>query len=300
MQTRILPIAVVARETGISKDLLRKWEMRYGFPQPIRTEQGMRGYSLAQVATLREAKRFIDSGMRPGEAIPLCVNSKSTKEAPPALPANRDTVGACLDAIRNHNPQELHALLDRNLMSKGVTAFVDQTAAPLAVAVGEAWMEGSMRVYEEHLFSSTFQAFLAEVHRRLQPTAGQPRILLTTPPGESHTLGLEMVRALIADAGGDCIFLGAQTPLADLAEAASAYQVDAVALSFSAAYPRRLLSPTLHQLRVLIPSPIAIWAGGAGVLAASHLPPGVDAFVTAADAIPAFHSLALKATDRPH
>lgn len=295
MPTRILPIAVVARETGISKDLLRKWEARYGFPQPTRSENGARGYTLNQVATLREVKRFIDSGMRPGEAVLLCLHGKTSKEAPAPAPASRDTVSACLEAIRAHNPQELHALLDRCLMSQGVTAFVAQTAAPLTVAVGEAWMQGSMRVYEEHLFSSTLRAFLAEIHRRLQPTAGGARILLTTPPGELHTLGLEMVRALIAEAGGDCIFLGAQTPLSDLAEAAAAYDVAAVALSFSAAYPQRLLSPTLHQSRVLIPSSISIWAGGAGALAASHLPLGVEAFVNATDAIPAFHALSSKA-----
>lgn len=300
MPARILPIAVVARETGISKDLLRKWETRYGFPQPVRTEKGVRGYTLNQVATLREVKRFIDSGMRPGEAVLLCLNEKQTKDAPPTAPASRDTVSACLDAIRAHNPLELHALLDRCLMSQGVTAFIAQTAAPLTVSVGEAWMQGSMRVYEEHLFSNTLKAFLSEIHRRLQPTAGGPRILLTTPPGELHTLGLEMVRALIAEAGGDCIFLGAQTPLSDLAEAATAYKVDAVALSFSAAYPHRLVSPTLHQARVLIPSSVSIWIGGAGALSASHLPAGVEAFVTATDAIPALHALAAKTQAMPH
>lgn len=299
MPTRILPIAVVARETGISKDLLRKWETRYGFPQPVRTEKGVRGYSLSQVATLREVKRFIDSGMRPGEAVLLCMNSKTAKEAPPPRPTTRDVIADCLDAIRAHNPQELHALLDRALVSRGVGNFVTHVAAPLTVAVGDAWLQGSMRVYEEHLFSSTLKAFLAEVHRRLQLTAGGPRILLTTTPGELHTLGLEMVRALLAEAGADCIFLGAQTPLADVSEAAVAYQVHAVALSFSAAYPRRLLPPTLHQLRVLIPTNVDIWIGGAGVLSATRLPAGVEAFVGAADAIPAYHAVASKASGGP-
>lgn len=300
MPSRILPIAVVARETGISKDLLRKWETRYGFPQPTRSENGTRGYTLNQVAALREVKRFIDSGMRPGEAVMLCRDGKPSKETPASAPAGRDTVAACLEAIRAHNPQELHALLDRCLMTQGVNAFVAQTAAPLTVAVGEAWMQGSMRVYEEHLFSSTLKAFLAEIHRRLLPTAGGPRVLLTTPPGELHTLGLEMVRALVAEAGGDCIFLGAQTPLADIAEAAVAYKVAAVGLSFSAAYPHRLLAPTLHQSRVLIPSSIAIWIGGAGALSAAQLPSGVEAFVTATDAIPAFHRLSAKAQNETH
>ncbi|MFN7197809.1 MAG: MerR family transcriptional regulator, partial [Hylemonella sp.] len=31
-----LTIAAVERETGLSKDTLRMWERRYGFPRPLR------------------------------------------------------------------------------------------------------------------------------------------------------------------------------------------------------------------------------------------------------------------------
>ena len=36
----ILPISAVERETGLSKDVLRMWERRYGFPKPARDENG--------------------------------------------------------------------------------------------------------------------------------------------------------------------------------------------------------------------------------------------------------------------
>jgi hypothetical protein len=38
-----------------------------------------------------------------------------------------------------------------------------------------------------------------------------------------------------------------------------------VALSFSAAYPRRQLAAALRQLRQALPDATALWAGGAGV-----------------------------------
>lgn len=287
MPNRILPIGVTARETGITKDLLRKWETRYGFPQPERSESGIRGYSLDQVQTLRAVKRLIDSGMRPGEAIREATSTgKPSQEARLRLPSasNVTVVGACLGAIAAHDTPGLYALLDRSLVSQGVRSFIAQTVAPLTVAVGERWQHGELKVHEEHLFTATLKSFLAEVHRRLQLTAGGLRVLLTTPPGELHTLGLDMVRVLLADAGAACISLGAQTPLAEMAEAAEAYGTQVLGLSFSAAYPRRLLLPTLMQLHALVPPGVAIWIGGAGALAASHLPPGVQAFVSATDA----------------
>ncbi|MBQ0841891.1 MAG: MerR family transcriptional regulator, partial [Paraperlucidibaca sp.] len=63
----LLPINAVERETGVSKELLRMWERRYGFPAPQRDVQGDRIYPLAQVAKLRLLRRLIDNGFRPGK-----------------------------------------------------------------------------------------------------------------------------------------------------------------------------------------------------------------------------------------
>ena len=60
-----LNIAAVERETGLSKDVLRKWEIRYGFPAPQRDSLGERAYPADQVNRLRLIKRLMDAGMRP-------------------------------------------------------------------------------------------------------------------------------------------------------------------------------------------------------------------------------------------
>ena len=56
-------IAAVERETRLSKDVLRVWERRYGFPQPVRDANGERCYPAEQVDRLRL--------MRPGEGVRL-------------------------------------------------------------------------------------------------------------------------------------------------------------------------------------------------------------------------------------
>jgi DNA-binding transcriptional MerR regulator len=62
-------ISAVERDTGLSKDLLRMWERRYGYPSPARDASGERLYSDAEVAKLRAIKRLMDVGMRPGKII---------------------------------------------------------------------------------------------------------------------------------------------------------------------------------------------------------------------------------------
>ena len=62
-----LTIASVERDTGLSKDTLRVWERRYGFPAPGRDARGERLYPLDQVDKLRTLKRLLDLGHRPGD-----------------------------------------------------------------------------------------------------------------------------------------------------------------------------------------------------------------------------------------
>src|SRR5207245_9678846 len=62
-----LNISAVERETGLSKDVLRMWERRYGFPKPIRDDNAERRYAADQIAKLRSIKRLMDSGLRPGK-----------------------------------------------------------------------------------------------------------------------------------------------------------------------------------------------------------------------------------------
>lgn len=290
MPKRTLPIAVVARETGISPDLLRKWEARYGFPKPIRSASGIRSYPLKQLDILREIKRLIASGLRPGEAIRRSSSGGTCQSAPMATPMpGHGVIEASLEAICRHDIQALHRLLDRSLFSLGLQDFISRIAAPLTVAVGDAWLSGRLRVHEEHLFTQTLSSLLSELHRRLHVTEGSPRILLTTAPGELHTLGLDMVRVLLAEAGAHCLWLGAQTPLSEIAAAATAYEIDVVALSYSTAYPARLLNAGLAEIRASLAPDLPTWIGGAGALAAMNPPPGIRVFITAAEAINAVH-----------
>ena len=66
-----MSIAAVERDTGLSKDTLRVWERRYGFPTPERDASGERSYAFEQVARLRTIKRLLDIGHRPGRIVPL-------------------------------------------------------------------------------------------------------------------------------------------------------------------------------------------------------------------------------------
>ena len=268
-----LSIAAVERETRLSKDVLRVWEKRYGFPAPGRDANGERCYPLDQVERLRLVKRLMDQGLRPGRLLRLAEDELARLARRPAA-ALAHGASALVDellATIQADPAALQPALRYHLDRLGLEGFVGQLAAPLTAAVGARWEDGSFDIFDEHVCTEAMARILRQAVTALPATAGSPRILLTTLPGETHGLGLLMAEALLALDGAACIALGTETPPASIARAAAIHRADVVALSFSAVYPRRQLLPSLQGLRALLPAGTGLWAGGAGSGASSPI-----------------------------
>jgi DNA-binding transcriptional MerR regulator/methylmalonyl-CoA mutase cobalamin-binding subunit len=266
----IFSIAAVERETRLSKDVLRVWERRYGFPQPVRDANGERCYPAEQVERLRLMKRLMDQGHRPGALAALAQDELAALAMPARSPgADGDVadgaIAQLLDKIRAREPAGFQHALRQSLARQGLERFIGHTVAPLTTAVGECWEDGSFDVFDEHFYTEAAERLLRQAIADLPAARQGPRILLTTVPGEQHGLGLLMAEATFALEGATCISLGTETPLLDIARAAAAYGAGVVALSFSASYPRRQVAPVLTQLRQALPGGVELWAGGAGI-----------------------------------
>lgn len=262
-------ITAVERDTGLSKDVLRMWERRYGFPVPERDQNGERVYSPAQVEHLRLVKRLMDQGHRPGRllATPMeeLANLAPRRAAKPPQHPAAQPLQPLLDLIKAHDSQGFQQALQQRLGREGLLRFVQDTVAPLTEQVGEAWTSGYFAVFEEHLYTEQMKRVLRQAIAALPHHQQRPCVLLTTPPDELHGLGLLMVEALFTLEGARCVALGTQTPIADICLAAEAHQADVVAISLSSAFPARQVAPLLIQLRQALPERVELWAGGSAV-----------------------------------
>ena len=267
-----LSIAAVERDTGLSKDTLRVWERRYGFPMPSRDASGERAYPLHQVERLRIVKRLLDAGHRPGRVVALTLPdlqglAASTVDHPQrtagtALAAS--DLQMLLSLIHRHDVRALHHELARLRALLGLRAFVVDVVAPLNLAVGDAWMRGQLQVFEEHLYSEVMQSALHQALASIPPPTGEqaPRVLLTTLPGEPHGLGLLMAQVQLALEGCICVSLGVQTPLLDIARAAAAMRPNIVALGFSGCLGLKQMHDALAEPRAELQAETQLWAGG--------------------------------------
>lgn len=268
----LMPIHAVERETGVSKELLRMWERRYSFPRPLRDQHGDRVYPADQVLKLRIIRRLIEFGLRPGKLIDLPIDALEDL----LRTHNRRVNGSSMELedhllglLRSHDPQALRDFLDQQLAENGLEKFIIDCLQFTNFMVGEAWARGRVEIFEEHLYTVHVQQLLRKAIQGLPPATGLPRVLLTTPPEEHHTLGLMMVEALLRIDKVDAQYFGPELPVKEIIQAITKHKLDAVVLSFSASYATARAITFLEELRCKLPMSIEIWAGG-GALGATR------------------------------
>ena len=290
-----LTIASVERDTGLSKDTLRVWERRYGFPAPERDALGERLYPLEQVAKLRALKRLLDLGHRPGRVVRLPIEdlqrlarASSSAAARSVAPApSQEELDRLLGLLTAHRFDELRGQLSQLLLRMGLARFVADIVAPMNELVGEAWTRGDLPIFAEHLYTEAVQGLLRSAIGPIPRADQRPRVVLTTFPQEPHGLGILMAEAVFALEGCHCISLGVQTPVWEITLAAEAQRADIVALSFSAAVNPNQALEGLAELRGKLSAAVAIWAGGACPALHRRQPPGVLALRSLEDIAPA-------------
>jgi methylmalonyl-CoA mutase cobalamin-binding subunit len=261
-------IAAVERDCGLSKDILRVWERRYGFPVPRRDERDERLYPADQVAKLRLLRRLIDAGHRPSKVVArsfedLAALARTATEGM-ALVQSRE-VRDVLDLLGGYRPDRLREVLAGQVLQHGLGGFAMEVAPDLAQAVGVAWSRGDLEIHQEHLFTEQLTAVLrgavnGVLNGRL--ASEPPRVLLATFPQEPHALGLLMAEAVFVLQGCETVSLGARVPVPEIASAARAHGAQLVALSFSACMTSAQVRGGLDELRRLLDPAVEIWAGG--------------------------------------
>jgi len=288
----VCTIAAISLDSGISKEVLRKWEERYGFPVPERDASGHRVYAAHQTARLKLIKRLIDNGMRPSQLVPMSEEALQSllheqSIATPVSATESQVVNELMTLLESRDRIALESRLKQEVARLGLEKFVLEVMCSMNGAVGTAWEEGRIGIRDEHVYSEMIQSLIREAISQVTKPDGRPRLLITTPSGELHTLGILMVNGLASLHGACCISLGPETPVQEIPVAAADYRADIVCLCFSAAFPKRRILPYLKELRRVVPQSMEIWIGGAGATGLGRSPRGIRLLPTLHDVIDA-------------
>jgi DNA-binding transcriptional MerR regulator/methylmalonyl-CoA mutase cobalamin-binding subunit len=267
------PVRTVVRLTGLSADIIRAWERRYGVVAPIRGPRGARLYTAADVSHLRLLARVVDSGRAIGDVAGLSsaeLEALASSQQPqsetngalqPALAGPAAVVEHVLAAIERFDMVQIERLLSDSLVAMSSGPFARSVVAPLLTEVGQRWSAGQLTVADEHLLTGVLRNLLSGLIRSRTTTA-QPHVLLATPTGERHEFGLLLVSLLLLDGGLGLRYLGIDLPAAEIVAAARRSRAAVVGLSLVDAGNRDQAAEHLRTIESSLPQTTEIWLGG--------------------------------------
>lgn len=267
---------VAARRTGLTPDLIRVWERRYGAVTPARSQTRRRLYSEAEIARLQLLRDATRAGHGIGQIARLTeeelrgllrAEERTLGEAEPASrggspPNAPDFVAAGMAAIRQLDAEGLQSRLSQAAARLGQWALLEQVLVPLIQQVGDLWQHGSLRMANEHLATAVIRTFLTVHTGACALPQSAPRLLVTTPPGQLHELGAILVAVAASNQGWRATYLGPSLPAEEIAGAALLHHARAVALSLVYPEDDPLLESELRRLRHLLPPDVALLVGG--------------------------------------
>ena len=269
-------VRVVAKRTGLTPDLLRAWEKRYGAVQPQRTDGGQRNYSDADIERLRLLVSATAAGRQIGQVAILSnealreMVSADARALPVASGARPDQppvdafLAKAIDAVEHFDGVSLESTLRTAALRLPSDQMLDCIVGPLLTIIGNGWHEGRFPPANGHLATVIIRRVLNWMTD--YPTLGEdaPVIVVGTPAFQMHDLGAMLAATAAAGTGWRVTYLGANLPAQELVRAAQLAKADAVALSIVHPTDDIRVARDLREIRASLPERTALIVGGAG------------------------------------
>ena len=261
-----LRIGELSRRVGVTPEVLRAWERRYGILSPTRTDGGFRLYGEDDERRIRRMLQHLEQGLSAAEAARLARADPPVRLDPAAGPdagSGAPSAAALGEQLRHaldgFDDVGAHSVLDQLLGSYPLESALRDAVLPYLHELGDRWAHAQASVAQEHFASALLRGRLIALARGWGRGRG-PHALLACVPGDQHDLGLICFGLALRAHGWRITYLGADTPLPTLIETADLLQPALVVVS--AALPE-LTQNALGGLRELACiAPLALAGGG--------------------------------------
>lgn len=267
---------IVAQRTGLTPDVLRAWERRYGAVTPVRSAGGQRHYTDADLERLGLLARASRAGRQIGGLVPLSNeelarlietderDSRSRHGLGPEQPAVESYLSSALIAVEEFDAPRLEQTLRTAVLRMSVDEMLDHVMGPLLFTIGSLWHQGVLGPANEHLATTTIRRVLVWMAELTVPDQAAPLVILGTPRHQLHELGAMLAATTAASNGWRVAYLGPNLPAEELARAVRLGKADALALSIVYPTDDPELPTEIRALRELLPANTALVFGGSG------------------------------------
>lgn len=209
-ETPTYTIKQVADQTGLSRQVLRKWEERYDIVIPQRLDNGYRIYHDEDIRLFLLMKRYAEDGFALSQASEMAKFQKDSN-----IPSNpkdtylEDTLNDLLRHGKNCNELELNFSLQAAYHRLGLEHYLQQIVIPFLQEVGDHWASGEWDEYQEALSSLVVRDQLVQLRRNFQYREDSPILLGACLPNESHEIPVHIILLQLMLKGWRTAMIGA-------------------------------------------------------------------------------------------
>jgi DNA-binding transcriptional MerR regulator len=252
-----LRIGELSRRTDVAPELLRAWERRYGLLRPSRTDGGYRLYTEADVDRVHTMQAHLDAGVSAAEAAKLAL------EAPAPIAGQgraRVLLAAMREALDKFDGAAAHAVIDDALSELTLDTVLSEIVLSYLAELGARWERGEASIAQEHFASNLLRGRLLGLARGWDRGSGR-RAVLACAPGELHDLPLLAFGLALRERGWRITYLGVDTPVETIIDAARSVRPRLVVVSSS--MPGRLVDASAQLGRLASTTRLGVAGPGA-------------------------------------
>lgn len=207
-------IKQAAELTGVPESTLRAWERRYGAFRTHRSASGYRLYDEDAIARIRQMQALVASGLPP-RAASAEVALRRGDSRPGGLPASAadpDELERLIAALAELDAGTVQRIVDGPLALRDFETWADGWLMPVLQRVGRAWADQEISVAGEHLMSHVVMRRLAAAYDAAGAPGSKPPVIVGTPSGVLHDLGLMAFAVCLRRQGAATLYLGNDVP----------------------------------------------------------------------------------------
>lgn len=275
-------IQIASQLSGVASATIRAWEKRYTAVVPTRADNGHRLYSEVDIEKLSVLFKLTEMGQTIGRIahLPLeelknvysTISDKSDDQkgffVQKSSPTDYEkTLTGLYIALAAYKIDIISHELEKAKVTLTPRDLTLNILVPLFHEIGNKVYNGELSIAQEHTLSAIVSFHLGQMigTHYTRVLKKEFLVLITTPEGEMHEIGILASALLCVQHGIKFIFLGTNMPAASLAEAANALNCNAILMGVTKGHEldgHATLQEYLGELKANLKNEKKIWLGG--------------------------------------
>jgi len=204
--------------TGIKAHTLRKWETRYSFLEPDRTDTNIRFYSDEQLKKLLNISVLTRNGYRISKIDKMSEDEIHNTISDKLIDGKQeDEISALVISMLEMDEVQFNDILKSLIIKKGLLATITEVVYPFLNQVGVLWGINKVMPAQEHFISSLIKKkMFAAIDLLPKPQKDKPSILMFLTENEHHEIGLLLAYYIARELGFKVYYLGQNVPTGNI------------------------------------------------------------------------------------